>query len=89
VAINMPLGYSIPDVRLTRLEPGRGRVEVAIIRLPSPWPDHFLVIGLDDGTGDNARESWPPGDYSLDLGIQPGGWRRSIGVEVAARPVQR
>lgn len=85
VAINMPLGYAIPRARLVRIEPGRGRIEIPLIRLPSPWPDHFIVLGLNDGGG-RARPDWPPGEYALDLTIAPGDWSRTIRIDVAAPP---
>ena len=52
VAINMPLAFDIPAVEITRRDGTGQRVAVPAVRLPSPWPDHFLVLGLDDGIGD-------------------------------------
>ena len=85
VAINMPLGYAIPKAHLQRIDAEGGRVDVPLIRLHSPWPDHFVVLGVNDGRGD-ALAAWPAGDYVLDLQIAPGGWTRSIRIEVAGTP---
>lgn len=85
VAINMPLGYAIPKAHLQRVDAEGGRVDVPLIRLHSPWPDHFVVLGVNDGRGD-ALAAWPAGDYVLDLQIAPGGWTRSIRIEVAGTP---
>jgi hypothetical protein len=85
VAINTPLEYTIPGVRLTRLGPGGGRVEVPIARVRSPWPDHFLIVGIDDGSGVASRTGWPPGSYELELTIEPGTWTRTIRIDVRPR----
>ena len=85
VAINTPIGYAIPDATLTRLDLDGRRVAVPILWLPSPWPDHFLVIGIDDGSGESALPAWPAGSYALDLRIDPGGWQRTIMIDVQER----
>ncbi len=84
VAINMPLAFDIPVVDITRRDAAGQLVTVPAVRLPSPWPDHFLVLGLDDGTGRGALAAWPPGEYALDLHIDPGGWVRTITIDVRA-----
>ena len=66
--------------------PGAGRVEVPVVRLPSPWPDHFLVLGIDDGSGTEGLPAWPAGRYALDLDIEPGGYTRTIGI-IVGEPV--
>ena len=86
VAINMPLEFSVPGVHLWRTDPVAGRQEVPVVHVPSPWPDHFLVIGVDDGTGRDALRAWPPGQYQLVLEIQPGDQVRTIAIDVEARP---
>ena len=84
MAINTPLGFDIPVVRLSRPGPDGERVDIPTIRLPSPWPDHFQVIGIDDGTGVDALDRWPSGEYTLELRIDPGGWVRTITIDVGA-----
>ena len=86
IAINMPRGVTIPTTRLSRLVPGADRVEVPMVRLPSPWPDHFLVLGIDDGSGSEGLPAWPTGRYALDLDIEPGGYTRTIGI-IVGEPV--
>lgn len=85
VAINTPLGYRIPTATLSRLGSDGDRLAVPIVRLPSPWPDHFLVIGIDDGRG-GALTVWPAGTYALTLDIEPGGWQRSILIDIRSMP---
>lgn len=85
VAINLPLAYRIPTMHLFRTDGGEAPVEVPIVMVPSPWPDHFLVVGMagDDG---RAREAWPAGEYELRLDIEPGDYTRTITIDVAAMP---
>lgn len=85
VAINTPRGHRIPVATLSLLGSDGGRVDVPVVRLHSPWPDHFHVIGIDDGTGVAGLPAWPPGAYVLDLRIDPGGWARSIMIDVRDR----
>lgn len=85
VAINLPLAYRIPSMHLYRTDGGEAPVEVPIAMVPSPWPDHFLVVGMagDDG---RARAAWPVGEYALRLDIEPGGFTRTIAIEVKPMP---
>ena len=46
LGINTPLGYRVSQVALQRYAAGDALVPVGIERLPSPWPDHFAVIGV-------------------------------------------
>ena len=86
VAINMPLEFRVPGIHLWRTDPVTGRQEVPVVHVPSPWPDHFLVIGIDDGTGRDALRAWPPGQYQLVLQIEPGDEVRTIAIDVEGRP---
>jgi hypothetical protein len=86
VAINMPLDFRVPGIRLWHTDPRGGREETPIVRVPSPWPDHFLVIGIDDGTGRDVLRAWPPGQYELVLQIEPGDHVRTIVIDVEGRP---
>lgn len=86
VAINMPLEFRVPGIHLWRTDPVTGRHEVPVVHVPSPWPDHFLVIGIDDGTGRDALRAWPPGQYQLVLQIEPGDEVRTIAIDVEGRP---
>jgi hypothetical protein len=82
MAINMPLGFRIPETRLTRVGADASATVEPLVVLDSPWPSHFLVLGIDDGTGRGAVTAWPIGRYRLDLTIEPGGYRRTIQVDV-------
>jgi len=84
IAINRPRGVTIPAARLSQVVAGQGRVDIPTVQLPSPWPDHFLVLGIDDGSGTGALAAWPPGRYALSLDIEPGGYTRTIGIIVGA-----
>ena len=86
VAINLPLEFRIPGVRLWRTDPVGQREEIPVVRVPSPWPNHFLVVGIDDGTGRDVLRAWPPGQYELILQIEPGDHVRTIAIDVEARP---
>lgn len=81
VGINTPLGFTITWIWVSRLEEDGAETPIAIVYAPSRWPEHFTVIGMDDGNQE-PRESWPPGRYRLDLAIDPGGIVRSVELDV-------
>lgn len=85
VAINLPLAYRIPSMHLLRTDGGEAPVDVPIVMVPSPWPDHFLVVGMAGPDG-QAREAWPAGTYALQLDIEPGGFTRTIKIDVTPMP---
>lgn len=82
IGINTPLGYSLDEVGLVRIAPDGSPANVPVQRLPSPWPSHFTVVALDIGGAGTRLDFWPPGDYRLDLIINPGSIDRSIEVRV-------
>jgi hypothetical protein len=79
LAINTPLGYAVDRIRVIRLDAGDAP-EVAIVRPPSPWPDHFTIIGVDQGNGRDARAEWPPGHYRVVMRFNPGPIDRSVDI---------
>ncbi len=51
-----------------RRHPRAGRINGC----PSPWPDHFPVLGIRQPRDRRRLEVWPPGRYRLDLDTDPG-----------------
>ena len=84
VGINTPLGYRV-GATLARLEPDGTSTAFEVIKLPSPWPTHFTVIAIDDGSGRSPRESWPTGRYRLHLRFDPGPIVRDIEIVIDQR----
>jgi hypothetical protein len=82
IGVNTPNGFSVDGIHLVRRGTDGSSSEVAIKHLPSPWPSHFTVIGIDDGLGGARSDFWAPGIYRLDLTIDPGPIDRSIEVRV-------
>jgi hypothetical protein len=89
IGINTPLGFTISGFRLSRVDADGGSTTVTTVRLRSRWPSHFTVIGMDDGSGREALESWPPGRYRLELDIDPGGVVRTVEIGIDAPPGDR
>jgi hypothetical protein len=86
LAINPPLGYQVVNATLSqRVSSGR-MTPVPIVRPPSPWPDHFTIIAMDDGNGRDPRDSWPAGDYVVDLQFEPGAITRRVEILVEGPP---
>lgn len=86
IGVNMPLGYELASARLFRSGVRvAGPVPIAQFD-PSPWPNHFAVLGVPDGRGQLVV--WGPGVYRLDLTFSPGGITRliEIGVGGASNP---
>jgi hypothetical protein len=84
VGINTPLGYRV-NATLVRYEPDGTTTSYRVIKLPSPWPTHFTVIAMDDGSGRAPRESWPTGRYRLHLRFDPGPIVRDIEIVIDDR----
>jgi hypothetical protein len=84
IGINTPLGYRVSATAL-RLEPDGTSTAYRVLKLPSPWPTHFTVIALDDGSGRTPRESWPAGRYRLHLRFDPGPIVRDIEITIGDR----
>jgi hypothetical protein len=82
IGINTPVGFSVDGIRLTRHDATGSTTDVAVEQLPSPWPTHFTVVAIDNASDSARMEFWPPGDYRLDLTIDPGPIARSIEVHV-------
>lgn len=83
IGINMPLGHTVVGTVLSRLDTTTGAmVPVALERLKSPWPSHFVVVALAGAIGD-LLNVWPGGRYRLDVTFGPEGVTRSIEIIVA------
>jgi hypothetical protein len=88
IGVNTPNGYSVDAIHLLRRETDGRTTTVAVEHLPSPWPSHFTVIAIDNGSGTTRADFWTPGDYQLDLTIDPGPIQRSVEVRVEGPAVQ-
>jgi hypothetical protein len=82
IGINMPLGHSVQGTVLSRLDATGTMVPVALERLQSPWPTHFVVVALAGGA-DGLLRIWPAGRYRLDVTFGPEGVTRSIEIVIA------
>lgn len=82
LGINTPSGWSIGEAVLRRVKRnGTGSV-VSTTRLPSPWEDHFTILGMPTGSSAEMLAVWPAGDYRLDLTVSPGDLERTIAIRV-------
>jgi hypothetical protein len=59
-----------------------------VVLAPTPWPDHFTIVGISGAKGSPILGPWPPGRYRLDVLIQPGAITRSIGVVIEGAPLE-
>jgi len=78
LGINTPIGYTVTGVTLWQRDSTGELTRVRVVLPPSPWPVHFTIVAIDDGNGVDIRESWPPGEYLLDLRIEPGAISRRV-----------
>lgn len=83
IGVDMPRGYSMSLARLDLAAADGSRTAVDLVRLKSPWPSHFAVIGLAAAAGDGRLDVWPPGTYELSLSFEPGGIERTIEIQIA------
>jgi hypothetical protein len=86
LGINTPLGYDVSRVDLRRYTREGTLVPVGIEQLPSPWPDHFTVIGIRSRATDGHLEVWPTGRYRLDWMTDPGAIGQSIEIRILPLP---
>ncbi|MEO8437861.1 MAG: hypothetical protein ABI562_05320 [Chloroflexota bacterium] len=82
LGLSRPVDYAIEVMRMTRFDPDGSSHAVRVILGPSPWPDHFTIVGVGAEDGSGAMEPWPPGHYVLDVRIDPGSVGRSIDIFV-------
>ena len=80
LGISTPVGYQVPEIGLFRSETDGTSSQVETEILPTPWPDHFTVIGIRGSAPDGSLRVWPDGDYRLDWRTEPGGIRQSIEI---------
>jgi hypothetical protein len=88
IGINRPLGFAVSIERLVRVDDDGTSTIVQTVLAPSPWPDHFLIIGITDDPAVGSMTPWPAGRYLLDLSIEPGGARRTVEIIVESPPVR-
>lgn len=86
LGINTPLGYDVSRVDLRRYTREGALVPVGIEQLPSPWPDHFTVVGIRSRATDGHLEVWPTGRYRLDWITDPGAIGQSIEIRILPLP---
>lgn len=86
LGINTPLGYKVSRIELLRSDAVGPGVPVETELLPSPWPEHFTVIGIRSRAADGALEVWPAGRYRLDWHTEPGGINQSIEILIMPLP---
>ena len=84
IGIDMPHGYRVTTSRLARIDPFTADVAVPIQQFKSPWPEHFVVLGIPTTPGKELLDVWPPGRYRLDLTFAPGEISRSIEIQITA-----
>jgi hypothetical protein len=82
IGLDMPRGYSMTLARLDRAAADGSRTGVDLVRLKSPWPSHFAVVGMATPVGDGRLDVWPPGTYELSLSFEPGGIERTIEIRI-------
>ena len=88
LGISTPVGYQVPEIGLFRSETDGTSSQVETEILPTPWPDHFTVIGIRGSAPDGSLRVWPDGDYRLDWRTEPGGIRQSIEIKIRSGPLE-
>jgi hypothetical protein len=83
IGIDMPPGETLSLFELDGSLPGGSSGPQSIIRLASPWPSHFAVLGIATATDAGLLEVWPPGTYQLHLSFAPGEINRTIEIQIA------
>ncbi len=87
LGINTPLGYDVSQIELQQYTAAGTLEPVRIEQLPSPWPDHFSVIGIRSRATDGHLVVWPPGRYRLAWTTDPGAFGQSIEIRILPVPV--
>lgn len=82
IGVDTPIGFSVDRIQLVRRAADGTIANVPVKRLASPWPSHFTVIAIDTGNATPRIDFWSPGDYRLELTIDPGPIVRSVEVRV-------
>lgn len=80
LGLSRPVGYDVQIVRLTRFDPDGSKHPVHVVLGPSPWPDHFTIVGVGPDDDSYAMVPWPAGHYVLDVRIYPEVGTRSIEI---------
>lgn len=83
IGIDMPVGETLGLFELDHSLPDGTSGPVSIIRLASPWPSHFAVLGIATQSNADLLEVWPAGTYELNLSFEPGAINRTIEIRIA------
>jgi hypothetical protein len=86
LGVDTPLGWTISDTVLRRIESDGSLTDVPISRLPSEWDDHFAVLGIPVDASSERLADWAPGTYRLDITVDPGRLTRTIRVSILTAP---
>ena len=73
LGISTPVGYQVAGDRTLRVETDGASSPVETELLPTPWPDHFTVIGIRSRAPDGSLPVWPAGRLPARLETEPGG----------------
>jgi hypothetical protein len=84
LGVNMPLGYRVTGIGLTRMT-DTGDEAVDTITPASDWPSHFTIIAVADEAR-KALDRWPPGRYRLVLAFEPDHITRTIEIDIDPTP---
>ena len=69
-----------------RLDPETASRKSPIVRPPSPWPDHFTIVGVDQGERAGcASRAGRPASYRLVMRFSPGPIDRSVDIRSSRR----
>jgi hypothetical protein len=88
VGVNHPIEFGVEIAGLFSIDGDGAEHPLHAIAAPSPWPGHFLIVGLGSGDGSLGMEPWPAGRYRLDIVISPGEVERSIEIVVEPGPIR-
>jgi len=89
VGINMPLGYGLTNSHLVRETAGGGPGEdVELADWPSPWPNHFSVLGIRAAADPSRLRVWTPGTYRLELEFTFTGTGSFVGTGKVDRAIE-
>jgi len=83
IGIDMPVGKSLALFELDHSLPDGSSGPVSVIRLASPWPSHFAVLGIATPSDADLLQVWPAGTYELKLAFEPDDINRTIEIRIA------
>ena len=86
LGLSHPASATVDVVALLRFRDDGTTEAVPFLLGPSPWPDHFLIVGVAADAPQGGMQPWPPGHYRLDVTIGPAELRRSIDIYIDPAP---